>query len=61
MTMGDIIVIAVLGVMVGSIILAMIKDKKSGKPSACSGCPNYGNCRAHIGCNNNPNNRTKKD
>ena len=58
MVMGDIIVIAVLGTMVGVIIAAMIKDKKNGKSGCggCSGCPNYGNCRAHIGCSNNPNN-----
>lgn len=57
MTTGDWIVIAVLGLMVGSIILSMWKDKKSGKTGGCSGCPNYSNCRAHLGCSNNPNNR----
>ena len=56
MTTGDIIVIAVLGLMIGSIVGAMFKDKKEGK-MGCTGCPNYGNCRAHLGCSNNPNNR----
>ena len=59
MTTGDLIVIAVLGLMIGSIIGAMVKDKKNGKTGCggCSGCPNYGNCRAHLGCSNNPNTR----
>lgn len=60
MTFGDIIVIAVLGLLVGSIIGGMQKDKKNGK-MGCSGCPNYGNCRAHIGCTNNPNNRKQNE
>ena len=55
MTIGDFIVIAVLAMMVGSIILAMIKEKKGGKSSGCSSCPHYSSCRAHIGCANNPN------
>ena len=57
MTLGDTVVIAVLILVVSAIVLNMKKDKKSGKNLSCSGCPNYGNCRAHIGCNNNPNNR----
>ncbi len=56
MTFGDIPVIIVLGLIVGYIIGGMIKDKKSGK-KGCSGCPNYGTCRAHIGCSNNPENK----
>lgn len=56
MTFGDIIVIAALGLMVGSIIGGMVKNRKEGK-AGCSGCPNYGSCRAHLGCSNNPNNR----
>ena len=55
MTIGDIVVIAVLGLLVGSIIGGMVRDKKNGK-KGCSGCPNYGTCRAHLGCNNDPNN-----
>ena len=57
MTIGDMIVSAVLVLVLGAIIVGMIKDKKSGKGCSCSGCPNYGNCRAHLGCSNNPNNR----
>jgi len=56
MTIGDMIVIAVLILVVSCIIINMFQDKKKGK-MGCSGCPNYGNCRAHIGCSNNPNNR----
>ena len=52
MTFGDILVIAVLGLMVGSIIGGLWKDKKNGG-SACSGCANYNTCRAHLGCSNN--------
>ena len=61
MTSGDLIVIAVLGVMVASIVIGMIMDRKNGKHGCggCSGCPNYNNCRAHLGCSNNPNNRKK--
>ena len=54
MTGGDLIVLAVLGVMVGTIIAAMVKDKKNGKTcGGCTGCAHYGSCRAHIGCSNN--------
>ena len=56
MTTGDLIVIAALILLVCIIVAAMHKDKKKGK-MGCSGCPNYGNCRAHLGCSNNPNNR----
>lgn len=56
MTYGDIAVILVLTLIVGSIIGSMIKDKKNGK-KGCSSCPHYGTCRAHIGCSNNPENR----
>lgn len=59
MTGGDIIVLAVLGLMIGSIIGAMVKDKKSGKASGCSGCANYNSCRAHLGCSNNTSQKTK--
>ena len=61
MVIGDIIVISILTLMVGSIILAMIKEKKGGKPSGCTGCPNYSSCRAHIGCANNPSYRANKE
>ena len=54
MTGGDVIVLVVLGVMIGTIIAAMIQDKKKGKScGGCSGCAHYGTCRAHIGCSNN--------
>ena len=52
MTTGDWIVIAVLAPMIASIIAAMVRDKKNGKATGCSSCPNYGSCRAHIGCSN---------
>ena len=54
MTTGDIIVLAVLGLMVGSIIASMVKNRKNGKKTGCSCCPNYGTCRAHLGCTNQP-------
>lgn len=56
MTIGDMVVIAVLILVVAWVIITMQQDKKKGK-KGCSGCPNYGNCRAHIGCSNNPNNK----
>ena len=56
MTYGDIAVLVVLGLMVGSIIGGMFKDKKEGK-KGCGACPHYSTCRAHIGCSNNPENR----
>ena len=47
MTMGDIIVIAVLVLIIGLIIRGMIRDKKAGRCSGCSGCtgcPSRGCC-----------------
>lgn len=47
--MGDIIVIAVLGVIVVSVIRAMWKNRKNG--GACSGCS--GNCSGKCNCHIN--------
>ena len=38
MTVGDIIVIAVLLCVIGLIVRGMIRDKKQGKCCGCSGC-----------------------
>ena len=38
MTIGDIIVIAVLLCVIGLIVRGMIRDKKQGKCCGCSGC-----------------------
>ena len=60
MTGGDIIVLAGLGLIVGLVIASMIKDKKNGKScGGCSGCANYGSCRAHLGCSNNTSKTTE--
>ena len=47
MTMGDMIVIAALVLIIGLIVRGMIRDKKAGKCSGCSGgtgCPSRGCC-----------------
>ena len=48
MTFGDILVLAVLGLVVGLIIGGMVRDKKRGKAcggcSGCSGCACSGSC-----------------
>jgi len=54
MTFGDIIVLAVLGLIIGSIIRKMVKDKKNGKScgcGSCQGCSMSGSCtKAVCGC-----------
>lgn len=53
MTFGDIIVLAVLGLIVGSIIGKMTKDKKSGKHcgcGSCQGCSMSGSCGGASCC-----------
>lgn len=51
MTMGDIIVIAVLTLIVALIIRGMIRDKKQGKCAGCSGCSSCSSCKyACSGC-----------
>ena len=51
MTMGDVIVIAVLALIVALIIRGMIRDKKKGKCSGCSGCSACASCKyAGSGC-----------
>lgn len=47
--MGDIIVIAVLGVIVALVVRSMWKNHKNG--GACSGC--LGNCGGKCNCNIN--------
>jgi len=56
--MADIGLAAVgaLAVIVAGVVVTGFRDKKKNKLT-CNGCPNYSNCRAHIGCGNNPNNR----
>ena len=52
MTLGDIIVLAVLGLIVGFIIGKMVKDKKSGRNcgcGSCQGCSIQGSCGS-CGC-----------
>ena len=44
MTMGDMIVIAALVLIIGLIVRGMIRDKKAGKCSGCTGCPSRGCC-----------------
>ena len=49
MTMGDIIVLAVLTAVVVLIIRGMIRDKKAGKCGGCSGCSGCQSCPSR-GC-----------
>ena len=53
MTMGDILVLAVIGLAVGLIIAGMVRDKKRGKTcggcSGCSGCAHSGSCPGCCG------------
>ncbi len=49
MTMGDIIVIAVLALIIGLIIRGMIRDKKKGKCCGCSGCSSCASCGSCSG------------
>ena len=53
MTMGDIVVLAVLTAVIVLIVRGMIRDKKSGKCGGCSGCqscPSRGCCSSCNGC-----------
>lgn len=51
MTMGDIIVIAVLVLIVALIVRGMIRDKKKGKCCGCSGCSGCASCCGNCsGC-----------
>ena len=47
--------VTVLGVMAVIIFISLAWEKKGGQKNSCKGCPNYHQCRAHIGCSNNPN------
>ena len=46
---GDIIVLFVLGLVVGIVIAAMIRDKKKGT-GCCSGCSGCAGCAAKSSC-----------
>ena len=52
MTVGDIIVIAVLALIVGLVVWGMIRDKKKGKScGSCKGCSMAGSCGSQTeGC-----------
>ena len=51
MTMGDVIVIAVLVLIIALIVRGMIRDKKKGKCCGCSGCSSCASCKyAGSGC-----------
>ncbi|MBQ2855289.1 MAG: FeoB-associated Cys-rich membrane protein [Oscillospiraceae bacterium] len=51
MTVGDIIVLAVLAGVIGLIIRGMIRDKKQGNCCGCSGCSAGKNgCAGCAGC-----------
>lgn len=50
MTIGDVIVIAVLVLIIGLIVRGMIQDKKKGKCCGCSGCSG---CPGVNGCSGN--------
>lgn len=54
MTWGDIIVLAVLGLIIGAVIGKMIRDKKNGKHcscGSCQGCSMAGSCTSRTGEN----------
>ena len=47
MTFGDIVVLAVLALIIGLIIRAMVRNKKEGKTcGSCTGCAMAGTCSA---------------
>lgn len=51
MTLGDIIVIAVLVLIIGLIVQGMIRDRKKGKCCGCSGCSCMEGCCGNCsGC-----------
>ena len=49
MTMGDVIVIAVLVFVVAVIVRGMIRDRKQGKCCGCSGCSGCASCSGNCG------------
>lgn len=51
--------LAVLGILAAVVIAGIVQQKKGGADHPCTGCPNYSNCRAHVGCNNNINRKKK--
>ena len=48
--MVDVILIAVLALILGLAVFAVVKSKKSGK--RCIGCPDSGHCGKGCHCNN---------
>ena len=44
MTLGDVIVLAVLGLIVGAIVAGMVRDKKKGRCCGCGGCTSCDHC-----------------
>ncbi len=50
MTFGDILVLSVLGLIVGSIVGRMVRNRKKGKSSCCGSCT--GCSLAGTGCQN---------
>lgn len=48
MTLGDVLVLMVLGLIVGCIIGSIYRNKKKGKHPGCGCCPHAGQC--HGGC-----------
>ena len=51
MTLGDIIVLAVLALVIGLVVRGMIRDKKKGRCGGCSGCTG---CAMEGTCNTCP-------
>lgn len=50
---------AVLGILAAVVIAGIVQQKKGGADHPCTDCPNYSNCRAHVGCSNNINRKKK--
>lgn len=53
------IIFAALGILAALIVWAVLQEKRGKKDHPCTGCPNYSNCRAHVGCSNNINRKKK--
>lgn len=50
MTVGDILVLLILGTLVGGILGSRYRKKKAGKQPGCCGCPHAGTCGLSKGC-----------
>ena len=53
------IIFAALGILAALVVWAVLQEKRGKKDHPCTGCPNYSNCRAHVGCSNNINRKKK--